>query len=129
MDVHGHAARVQRKLGDPARTPTQGGVGLRRAIGGIDADGGRGACAAMRLPDDVEQAGVHLDDGVVTPVAQEMVELIEDGGVVGAVDPECGGDRFAGVGVVQVEGAGVAIGDGGLRGGRGHRHKDGGGGY
>ena len=122
MLVHGLAEDVLRMLRDAAGTATQHGVGFRRTIGGHYLDRLLRAGLAVDFPHGIEQAGIHLGRFVAAPVPQEPVELVEHGLVVGAVHQVGGADRFLGMRMIELDGAGVAIGDRVLRRDR-HRHR------
>jgi hypothetical protein len=97
-------------LGDAAGGAAQHGVGLGRAVGRDHVDGLARIRFAVDLPEDVEQARVHLGRLVHPPVAQEPVELLEPVLVVGAAAAEGHRRRFAGVGVEEAQRAGLARG-------------------
>ena len=66
---------------------------------------------AIGLPQQIEQMRVHVGVCFLAPVAHEPVELLQRGLVVAAVALEGDGDVFAGMDVMEGEGAGVAFGD------------------
>ncbi len=70
---------------------------------------------ALNFPDRIEQLRIHGGGVIGAPVAQEVVELLEAVVVVAAIALEGDGDVVAAMGVVQRDGAGVAIGDGGVQ--------------
>ena len=101
----------------PRERSAQHRVGLRRAVGRNDHD--RLGCSSgpVGLPDHVEQARIHPGAIVITPIAQEPIELFENRRIIGAVEAEGRLDRFASMGMIEVQRAGVAV--GGRRLGRG----------
>ena len=101
MRVYRLALHVLRMFGDLARAPAQHGVGLRRAIARQYVDGLGRPRPAIDLPQNVEQARVHLGGLVEPPVAHEPIELFKFGGIVAAVAAE--GEAAALVGVVVDE--------------------------
>ena len=66
---------------------------------------------AIHLPDDVEEAWLHLGQLVGAPVTQKPVELLERLGIVSAVALEGDARGFFGVGVNEIYRPGVAVGD------------------
>jgi hypothetical protein len=97
VEIERLAGHVLAELGDGARAPPQHGVGLGRPIGRNDVDRLARADRAVDLPDDVEEARLHLGRLVGAPVAQEPVQLLEPALVVIAVALE--GDRGVFLGV------------------------------
>ena len=83
----------------------------RRAVGRNDDD--RLGCPGgpVGLPDHVEQPRVHPGLIIVAPIAQEIIEFFENRRIIGAVDAEGRLDRFPRVGMIEVQGAGVAVRD------------------
>ena len=109
--VHRFAQHVLGIFGDGARPGAQHGVCLWRAIGGDDMhDLIAGARMAIGLPDDIEEARVHVRRLVPSPVAQEPVQLLKDLGVILPVDEIRRRNRFMRMGVVKMNGSCVAIG-------------------
>ena len=115
--IHRPAQDMLRVFGDAVRAAAQHRVGLRRAVGRNNHD--RLGCSGgpVGLPDHVEQARIHPGAIVIAPIAQEPIELFENRRIIGAVDAEGRLDRFAGMGMIEVQRAGVAV--GGRRLGRG----------
>jgi hypothetical protein len=93
----------------------QHGVGSGRAVAADDVDGLRGADLAIDLPKQIDQMRVHVRCLLLAPVAHEPVELLQRGFVVATVALEGDGDVFAGMDVMEGEGAGVAFRDGVLQ--------------
>jgi hypothetical protein len=94
------------------------GVGGRGAIGGDDLDRLLAADVVIDVPQDVEEVTVHHRFILGAPVAQEVVELLQRAFVVAALALEGDGEVFAGMGVVEGEGAGLV-----QRGGIVHRSR------
>ena len=67
---------------------------------------------AVDLPEDIEQVPIHRGLFLATPVTQEMVELLQRFLVVAAFALEGHGEVFAGMGVVERQGAGFVQGAG-----------------
>src|SRR5262249_30622326 len=86
------------------------GVGGGRAVGGDDVDRLLAVDVAVDFPEDVEQATIHLGLFLGTPVAQEVVELLQRLFIVAPVALERDGEGFVGMGVVEGEGAGPVLG-------------------
>ena len=85
VEIHRLAEHVLALLRHAPGAAAQHGVGRRRAITADDLDVARGAAFAIRLPDQVKQARVHLDRFVAAPVAQDVVDLLETVGKVAPV--------------------------------------------
>ena len=115
LEVDRLAERVLAELGDAARAPAQHRVGGGRAVGRDDVDRLLGLNLARDFPQDVEQLRVHPRLLVVAPVAQEVVELLQAVFVVAPVALEGDRDGVVAVGVLQRDGAGVAVGHDGLQ--------------
>ena len=111
-EIHRVALHVLAVARHSRRAAAEHGVGGRRAIGGDDLDRLFAVDVAVDLPDDVEQPAVHRGGVLAAPVAQEVIEFLQRGFVVAAVALEGDGEVFAGMGVVEGEGAGVAVGGG-----------------
>ena len=114
MHVHRLSEHVLGKFRDGLGAAAQHGVGLGRAIGGDHVDGLLRAGFAIGLPDHVEEPRVHFHGFIVAPVAQEIVQLLQRRLIVLAIDAKGRLNALAGMGVMKTNGAGVAIGDGGL---------------
>ena len=122
--VHRLAEHVLRIFRDRAGACAQHCVGLGRAIGGNDVDDLiAGAGAAIGLPHHIEEARIHVRRLVASPVAQEPVQLLQHAAVVLAIHQICRRNVLAGVRVVKINRARVAIGDRGLREARGENRK------
>src|SRR5690606_35003555 len=79
VEVHRGAAHMLGIVSNARRILGQHGVGGGGAIGGDDVDRLGAADVLIDLPDEVEQARVHLGRFVATPVAQEIVKLVQAG--------------------------------------------------
>ena len=115
MHVHRLAEHMLRMFSHCARTATQDGIGMRRTIGRDDVDRLARAALAIGFPNHVKQAWVHRDLVVVAPVAQEAVQLFECRAIILAIDAKGRRNALARVGVVEIDRAGVAVGNGVLR--------------
>ena len=111
-EIHRVAEHVLAEARDAGmrRAAAQHGVGLGRAIGRDDLDRLLGVDVASDLPQDVEQMRVHRGRILAAPVAEEVVEFLQRVGVVATVALEGDGEVFAGMSVVEGEGAGVVAG-------------------
>ena len=90
----------------PDGAAAEHGVGGRGAVGGDDLDRLLAVDVAIDFPEDVEQVTIHHRLVLVAPVAQEVIELLQRGFVVAAIALEGDGEVFAGMGVMEGEGAG-----------------------
>ena len=90
-------------------------VGAGRAVAADHVDRLLAADRAIGLPQQIEQMRIHVGLLFLAPVAHEPVELLQRLVVVAAVTLEGDGDVFAGVDVMEGEGAGVAFGGGVLQ--------------
>jgi hypothetical protein len=124
-EVDGLAVDVLAELRDPGGARAQHGVGAGRAVTADHLYRLRAADLAIDLPQQIEQVGVHVGFFFLTPIAHEPVELFQRGLVVVAVALVGNGDVFAGVDVMEGEGAGVAFGNGVLQGVIGGEQKQG----
>src|SRR5262249_729322 len=99
-----------------------------RTIAADDVDRLLAADVAIDLPQEIDLLRVHLGGLVLAPVAQDPVDLLQRGVVVLAVALVGDGEVFAGVDVMQRNGAGVAQADGAglLEGQRTGKHAEGG---
>ena len=77
------------------------GVGFGGTVGGDDLDRLLAVNVAIDFPDDIEQMAIHRRLFLGTPVAQEMVELLQGLFVEAAVALEGDGEVFARMGVVE----------------------------
>ena len=116
IEIDGIAVDVLAELRDAARARAQHGVGSRRAIPADHLNRLFAADLAIGLPQQIKQMRIHVGFLFLAPVAHEPVELLQRGLVIAAVALEGDGDVFAGMDVVEGEGAGVAFGDGALQG-------------
>jgi hypothetical protein len=99
------AAHVLAEARNARRAAAQHRVGLRRAVGGDDVDRLLAVDVAVDFPEDVEQPAIHRRRILAAPVAKMVVELFQRLFVVATVALEGDGEIFAGVGVVEREGA------------------------
>ena len=104
-----HMLAVARHAG---RAAAEHGVGGGGAVGGDDIDRLLAVDVAVDFPEDVEQATIHLGLFLAAPVAKEVIELLQRVFVVAPVALEGDGKVFAGMGVVEGEGAGLVAGGG-----------------
>jgi hypothetical protein len=112
VEVHRMAERVLAVTGHAGRAAAEHGVGAGRTVGGDDVDRLLAVDVAVDLPEDVEQATIHLGLFLAAPVAEEVVELLQRLFVIAPVALEGNGEVFAGMGVVEGEGAGLVQGGG-----------------
>ena len=104
-----HVLAVARHAGGAAAQHRVGGGG---AVGGDDVDRLLAVDVAVDFPEDVEQPTIHLGLFLAAPVAKEVIELLQRLFVVAPVALEGDGEVFAGMGVVEGEGAGLVEGGG-----------------
>ncbi len=102
-EVHGIAAHMLGIVGDAGRLGGQHGIGCGRTIGRDNVDGLGGAHFLVDLPNQVEQARVHLGGLIAPPVAQELVELVEARLDILPIALEDDARGFPGMGVIEVE--------------------------
>jgi len=109
-EIHRVALHVLAEARDPGGAAAEHGVGGGRAVGGNDLDRLFAVDVAIDFPDDVEQTAIHRCGVLAAPVAKEVIEFLQRGFVVAAVAFEGDSEVFVGMGVVEGEGAGVAVG-------------------
>ncbi len=114
-EVHGAAENMLAVTRNALAAAPQHGVGRRRAVAAHDLDRRLRSGLALHLPDQIDQARVHVGRFAAPPVAQEPVEFFQRGLVVAPVALIGDGDVFAGMDVVQGDGARLALGDGVLQ--------------
>ena len=98
-------------LGDLMRAAAKHRVGLRRTVAGQNVDWLSRTRLAVDLPNDVEEVRIHFCRLVEPPVAHEPVQLVEDRGIVNAIDHVGERAGLVGMPVGKDDGAGVAVGD------------------
>ncbi len=110
VEVHRAAKHVLALLGNAGvgGTRTQHGVGCRRTISGDDGDILARTGGAINLPDQVEQARVHLGRLVTAPVPQENIQLLQALRIEATISLEDDFGLFTGMNVIKLERAGFS---------------------
>ena len=118
-DIDGTSQHVIAELGHPAGLFAQLGIRLGGAVTGNDVKGGTGAQAPAHGKKEVHQPGIHVFDVTGAVVPQDSVYLSHGSVAIGAIFVIADTEAFAGVRIIQVEGAtGVVRQQGGPPGGR-----------
>jgi hypothetical protein len=94
-EVHRVAEHMLAGASDAGRAAAEHGVGGGGAIGGDNLDRRLAVDVAIDLPEDVEQATIHVGLVLAAPVAEEIVDLLHPVVVVAAIALERDGEIFA----------------------------------
>ena len=111
IKIHRLAEHMLGIFRDRLRPATQHGIGFGRTIPRNNMDRVLRADLPVRLPDNIEEAGVHARRLVATPVPQEPVQFFKGIAIKTAIILVSNSQRFLGMHVLERQGPRLAIGN------------------